>query len=150
MKLFLSILLFLSLISTTYAYPVKPDIELTPGDYCTKDDPDFTSYRYRERIPYCRRHVTEMQKNEIYDDYNIPLEDRHNYTIDHLIPLSLGGSNSYLNLWTEHKAVKRLRYNLELRMYYKILKGEITRDHAVKIILDHKRMNIPYLDVTQD
>jgi hypothetical protein len=53
--------------------------ELTPGEKCTRDDPDFQEYRYAERIPYCRRHVTHGDKVAIGRTYGIDEADFHLY-----------------------------------------------------------------------
>lgn len=97
------------------SYPAIPNANTTPGNLCTKSDADFAEYRYAEHIPYCDRHVTTGTKRAIYEAYGIPKEDQANYTIDHLIPLSIGGSNDRKNLWTEHKAVKATRPTTEDR-----------------------------------
>jgi hypothetical protein len=112
----------------------SPDPDLTPSSYCTPSDPDFTEYRYNERIPWCRRNVAQATKVEVYHMYG--LEPDRDYTIDHLIPLSLGGSNHIDNLWPQHKSV--YSGNLEYQMYLKLRNGEITRQEAVDYVLAFK------------
>lgn len=124
------------------AYPAAPNPELTPGQLCERHNPHFKEFRYKERIPYCRRAVSPQTKSRIYELYGISAAKRVNYTIDHLIPLSAGGDNSPENLWPEHMDVKRLRYNLEVRVYNQLRRGEITQDQALQIIVEAK-MNPP-------
>ena len=118
--------------------PEIPDPDLTPGELCDTRDPDFKEYRYQERIPYCERNVTSQRKNQIYREYDVPLKKKHNYTIDHFIPLSLGGDNSDENLWPEHKKIKELRKNLEHDTFQDLRDGYINQDEAIEIIIEAK------------
>jgi hypothetical protein len=122
--------------------PVRPEPAITPGDLCTRRDRDFTEFRYRERIPYCERNVPSEQKAHIYDVYNVAENKRERYTIDHLIPLSLGGNNADENLWPEHKQIKALRRNLEMETYVLLDRGEITQAQAIRRVVSAK-MNPP-------
>ncbi|MBX3017350.1 MAG: hypothetical protein KF767_05635 [Bdellovibrionaceae bacterium] len=128
--------LFLPLL--TQAYPLVPDPQLTPGFLCDVHDPDYAEDRYREKIPYCRRNVSSATKKDIYRVYGIPSRCTKRYTIDHFVPLSLGGDNSVQNLWPEHRNVKATRQNLEQKLYVQISKGQITQDEAVDSIYQHK------------
>lgn len=115
-----------------------PD-EDTIGTLCVENNPDFEEYRYKEKIPYCRRNVWGSLKDRIYRRYGIPKRCRDEYTIDHLIPLSLGGDNSEENLWPEHKEIRaQLRPQLEQELYNLISSGEIKQAKAVRIILEAK------------
>jgi hypothetical protein len=111
-----------------------PDPELTPGSYCTPENPDFKEYRYAEQIPWCQRNVSSFIKEYIYDSYGVI--DSTFYTIDHLIPLSLGGSNHIDNLWPQHD--NYYSGGLEYRLYIKIRDGELTRKQAVDVVLKFK------------
>lgn len=123
------------------AYPQTPDSVKTPGEVCTASDPDFTEYRYEEKIPYCERNVSSGRKDKIYDSYGIPENERNQYTIDHLIPLSIGGSNSDSNLWSEHLNLKYERGTLENDLYIQMKNGKITQKEAIRIILCSKFKN---------
>lgn len=135
--------LFLWLLFSSVAsgFPQTPDQAKTPGDLCDVKDPDFKEYRYNENIPYCERNVTGWRKDKIYDSYAIPEEERNQYTIDHLIPLSIGGSNSDENLWAEHLSLKYERGSLEYDLYVKMKEGSITQAEAIRIILCSKFKN---------
>lgn len=123
------------------AFPQTPDVAKTPGELCTVNNPDFTEYRYEEQIPYCQRNVTSWRKAQIYESYGIPENERNQYTIDHLIPLSIGGSNSDSNLWAEHLTLKYERGTLEHDLYVEMRDGRITQEQAVKRILCSKFKN---------
>ncbi len=131
----LSILLNITLVQ---AYPTIPNSQETTGELCNVRDLDFTEYRYQEQIPYCIRNVDVSLKQLIYNRYNIPVECRHRYTIDHFIPLSIGGNNNIKNLWPEHKLVKATRPKLELELYQKIRDSLITQKAAIQVIVKAK------------
>lgn len=126
-----------------FDYPDRPNPEMTDGDLCNKNDPDFVEYRYAEKIPYCNRNVWQEQKRRIFEQYGIPEHCRSQYTIDHLIPLALGGSNAPNNLWPEHRNVKATRKYLEQNLYFMMENGEITQRKAIKIILEDKNNPSP-------
>lgn len=129
--------------------PRTPNPEITPGHLCSKRDPDFDGYRYKERIPYCERNVSQALKNAVYEAYSVPVNKRQNYTIDHFIPLSIGGSNAFENLWPEHKKLKEKRLFLELDTYLELERGEITQKEAIRRITEAK-MNPPVSFVESD
>jgi len=120
------------------AYPVVPDSNLTQGDLCTESDPDFDHHRYEENIPYCKRNVSWHRREKVYEAYRIPSECRNRFTIDHLIPLAVGGNNSDQNLWPEHVEVKAQRPALEIAVYRALERGEITQEEAIETILAEK------------
>lgn len=121
-----------------YSYPLVPRQDLTTGRLCSVRDPDFEDYRYTERIPYCERNVSREQKDKIYNLYRIPVNCRGRYTIDHFIPLSIGGDNSDVNLWPEHKLVKATRSQLEQELFLALSRGRITQKNAIELIVREK------------
>ncbi len=112
-------------------FPITPVPGMTTGSTCDEDDPDFVEYRYPSHIAYCERKVDHRTKAAIYDAYNVPVHCRGSYTIDHFIPLALGGDNATINLWPEHKAVKATRQSLELQLFLQLRDGEIDQDTAI-------------------
>lgn len=135
---YLIFILSIFFVLTTFSYPKNPDVNKSPGDLCTVSDKDFKEYRYPEHIVYCERNVTSQRKQKIYDSYNIPKNERKEYTIDHIIPLSIGGSNSDLNLWPEHKAVKATRPHLEDEVYNDLRTARKTQQEVIDLILKEK------------
>lgn len=133
-----ALILFISYSFNTFSYPLTPDPEMTSGELCSEEDPDFSSYRYEEGIPYCERDVSGWRKEQIYELYNIPEKCRDHYTIDHFIPLAVGGDNSDVNLWPEHVLVKATRPDLELDLYYALANGELTQKEAIEIVIKEK------------
>jgi hypothetical protein len=45
--------------------------------------------------------VPESERRAVFAAYHIAWEERHNYELDHLASLEIGGSNSQRNLWPE-------------------------------------------------
>ena len=118
--------------------PVIPDESLTPGDFCSEDDRDFKEHRYAERMPYCSRNVNSNAKRRIYRQYQVNANCHHRYTIDHFVPLALGGNNDQKNLWPEHVLVKATRQKLEQELFMEVQKGNLSLDTAVEIIIREK------------
>ena len=106
----------------------------TPGCFCTTTSKDFAGLRYDPPVPYCKRHVTMHEKNEIALLYNIKPQQYRLYEFDHLIPLSIGGSNNPCNIWPQPIRQAKIKDKLELELYYAVKAGKITRKRAVKII----------------
>lgn len=125
-------------LSQAWAMPLIPDAGLTPGALCDESDSQFEGYRHHEQIPVCDRSVNRGKRRRVFDAYQIPDNERHNYTIDHFIPLSIGGNNSELNLWPEHVAIKRLRPDLEQDIFNAMARGEVTQKDAVEFIRSQK------------
>lgn len=142
--MFLFVVIF-SLNSQAVIDPVTPDQGKTPGELCSTHDPDFKEFRYGERIPYCERNVTTQRKKDIYSLYFVPKHLHSNYTIDHYVPLSLGGNNADENLWPEHKKIKELRKTLEWDLYQDLKSGRITQREAIEAIIYAKHN--PPLDI---
>lgn len=139
MKSVLLGILFFSFISiTAEAIPLIPNQELAQGSLCTRKHQDYERDRYSQRIPYCRRNVDTHLKSALYDKYGIPEKCRKNYTIDHIIPLSIGGDNSPENLWPEHKRVKATRPYIEEEVFVAVRDNDMTQKEAVELILSIK------------
>jgi hypothetical protein len=144
-KLFLSVFL-LTLPIISFAYPKRPNFKISPGKICTTKDPDFSTFRYDEQIPYCQRHVEWETKAEVLREYGVPLKNRKQYIIDHIIPLSIGGSNSIKNLWPEHLNVKRELGSIEDDVFLAVRDGLITQEEAIIRIMKAKFGENVYLD----
>lgn len=74
-----------------------PDHECTPGAIFTQTSPEeICTHGYSKTV----RNVSQSQKRKIFAMYDIKYPVPFgSYEIDHLIPLSLGGSNEVSNLW---------------------------------------------------
>lgn len=135
-------------VSPRLSFPFVPDPKMTTGSLCTPENPDFERYRYKEQIPYCKRNVSSRMKAAVYRRYGVSSHCKSEYTIDHFIPLSLGGTNEFNNLWPEPKSIKALRQNLEYNLYKRLSAGKITQAEAVREIV-HAKLNPPVDDPSQ-
>ena len=120
-------------------YPKVPDERMTPGSMCSTNDGDFKEFRYSEKIPYCQRNVTSETKTGIYRAYGIDLSTRTQYTIDHLIPLSMGGNNAVTNLWPQNKAIYSGK--IEYWLFCMLRDGSATQAYVLSTLLEIKHGN---------
>jgi hypothetical protein len=75
-----------------------PDLACTPGAVfpeATKET--VCTVGYTKTV----RDVSTTDKNNIYASYGITSHKTGEYEVDHQVPLELGGSNEYANLWPE-------------------------------------------------
>lgn len=121
-----------------HTIPLVPDSTISPGQICTPDDPDFSHYRYDNQIAWCHRNVSWEERQEVYERYGIPSECQHRYTIDHIIPLSIGGSNAFENLWPEHRIVKEMRDQFEYEVFQLVRNGLLTQEQAIEMMMKEK------------
>lgn len=113
---------------------VRPDASKTPGRLCTTDDPDFLEFRYPERIPYCRRNVSQEEKARVAAAYGVPRDRWSDYEFDHLIPLAIGGSSQDDNIWPQPRGADESdgKDKLEYSLYQQLAAGAITQADAVR------------------
>lgn len=121
-------------------YPRGPLGDLTPGSLCDRPD----SYRYAERIPYCKRDVDRDLKDDVFKEYRhegfrLNPKNRSDYKIDHLIPLCAGGSNREDNLWPQHVTIYSQTDPLEHVGCEKLKAGKIKQARLVEMILAAKK-----------
>ena len=86
-------LVFLFLTQAVFAE--QPNAKLTPGDTFDVTAQDVCVPGYAKKV----RAVPAWLKRQAYAEYGITQSKTGDYEVDHLIPLSLGGSNSIRNLW---------------------------------------------------
>ena len=70
--------------------PILPDPKLSPGDTFDVTAEDVCVPGYSKKV----RAVPTWLKRQAYAEYGITEHKPGDYEVDHLIPLSLGGSNS--------------------------------------------------------
>jgi len=84
------------------------------------------------------RDVPESVKRQVYASYGITSHQPHEYEVDHLISLELGGSNSIKNLWPQ--SYKTQPYNatvkdkLENKLHALVCSGAIDLQTAQRAI----------------
>ena len=104
--------------------PIRPDPKLTPGAIFDVTLQDISSPGYSKKV----RHVTSEVKHEVFAEYGITEHLPGEYEVDHLIPLSIGGSNSIKNLWPEsYRTVwnARVKDRLEDRLHALVIRGKL-------------------------
>jgi len=105
--------------------PILPDPKLTPGDTFDVTAQDVCVPGYAKKV----RAVPAWLKRQTYAEYGITQYKIGDYEVDHLIPLSLGGSNSIRNLWLE--STKTLPWNsyvkdaLERKLHKLVCAGQL-------------------------
>ena len=97
--------------------PILPDRQLTPGDTLDVTLADIQERGYSARV----RNVPIAVKRQVYASYGIAHWVTGEYEVDHLIPLSLGGSNSTKNLWPESYLTEPWNAHTKDQLEYKLL-----------------------------
>lgn len=117
---------------TQERYPHLPDSRLTPGEAVDVTADDLCkpgAVDLEDRVPVAL-------KRQVFDTYGIAPSEM-GYNVDHLIPVSLGGSNSIKNLWPQPLSGKwthRMKNRLERRMREIVCSGELELKHAQREI----------------
>jgi hypothetical protein len=98
-----------------------------------KPNPNWTpGYYGSEPVP---RDVTATMKSHVFGLYGIGRLRRLLYTIDHLVPLELCGTNNVLNLWPQPKKEARLKDLDENRLATAVHVGKMTLAEAQQEML---------------
>lgn len=98
----------------------KPNKILTPGVYGNV---------------VVARNVTTAVKTRVFWRYGIGRLRRILYTIDHLVPLELCGTNDLLNLWPQPRLQARVKDRDENRLSRAWQSGQMSLDMAQQEIL---------------
>ncbi len=121
-RLLLTLLLLLPLAGPVWAdpahSPILPDPAMTPGDVLTTDATAVCQPGYAKSV----RNVPQSVKNQVYRQYGVTSRQPHEYEIDHLISLQLGGSNSIRNLWPQSFVTQPLNAYVKDRVENKLHK----------------------------
>ena len=101
----------------TGAQPILPDPKLTPGDTFPVTLDDIKVRGYSATV----RDVPISEKRAVYAAYGIQHWTKGEYEVDHLISLSLGGSNSQKNLWPQSYLTEPWNAHTKDQLEYKPL-----------------------------
>lgn len=111
-----------------------PDPSCTPGQVITSDKATVCTPGYSNAHRFSKV-AAAIAKTRLMARYGIPESMRSVYELDHLIPVSLGGSNADANLWPEpnHDAMRARRSTyvlndkdaLESRMKRRVCSGRV-------------------------
>ena len=97
--------------------PILPDSKLTPGDTLDVTLADIQVRGYSAKV----RDVPVAVKRQVYASYGIQHWEKGEYEVDHLISLSLGGSNSTRNLWPQSYLTEPWNAHTKDQLEYKLL-----------------------------
>ncbi len=112
-----------------------PDKKLTPGDSLRVSKDDLCKAEYTGPADK----LTMALKRQVFDRYGVS-PNALGYNVDHLIPVSLGGSNSLKNLWPQPLSDKwhyQMKNRLEKRLRKMVCSGQLDLEKAqVEIAAD--------------
>jgi hypothetical protein len=137
LKLVALTLLLWSAWGPAHAQAVVPDPTLTPGAVRTTDAFDVCSHGTAQL-----RHMSRERSDAIMAAYGLPGGRHEAYEIDHLIPLSIGGSDDDANLWPEPRRMIEPEWSaerkdeLEMRLHALVCAGRIEIVDAQKAIAE--------------
>jgi hypothetical protein len=102
-----------------------PDPALTPGDTLEVTARDVCTPGYAGKV----RDVPVSVKRAVWIRYGYDKPPPGEWEIDHFVPLTIGGSNSILNLWPEPGAGRwnfHVKDRLEFRLHMEVCGGTIS------------------------
>lgn len=77
---------------------VYPNSSMTPGDIMSSNVTEICVSGYSDSV----RSVSDSLRTQVYEQYKLsPDQPEGTFEVDHLIPLSIGGSNDIKNLWPQ-------------------------------------------------
>jgi hypothetical protein len=82
--------------------PIRPDPQLTPGATVVVDKDALCTPGYARGV----RYVPSDVHRAVFRAYSLVGLRTHDYEIDHLMALSLGGSNDPANLWPQSRRTR--------------------------------------------
>ncbi|KAI8911557.1 hypothetical protein EDD86DRAFT_264025 [Gorgonomyces haynaldii] len=110
----------------------------TPGCLCTASDIHFKEYAYSAKIAKCERSVSSGEKARVAKPYGVAKSEYPNYIFDHLIPLSIGGSNDDDNIWPMPIAQENGGKDVvEKKAFEQLSNGQITQRQAITMVLNY-------------
>jgi hypothetical protein len=97
----------------------RPNKELTPGAVRTTNRVDICGLEGRKGTQALRlynhdKRAFDARASSIFSQYQ--LERTPGYTLDHLIPLGIGGADAHTNLWPQPKVQASLKDKIEFWM----------------------------------
>jgi len=114
--------------------PILPDPKMTPGDVLTMDATAVCQPGYAKSV----RNVPQSVKNQVYRQYGVTSRQPHEYEVDHLISLQLGGSNSIRNLWPQSFVTQPLnayvKDRVENKLHELVCSGQLPLEQAQREI----------------
>jgi hypothetical protein len=119
------------------AQAIVPDPTLTPGAVRTTNLGEICGDDTRSL-----RHGSRERSDLIFERYHIAPADRMQYTLDHLIPLEIGGADVVDNIWPEPRRSLAGEWDdtrkdqVERRLGMLVCSGELDVEIAQKAIAE--------------
>jgi len=117
--------------------PLLPDPDLTPGAVVDVSLEEMCEPGYAARV----RHVDSAARKQAFRMYGLSNVDRRDYELDHLIPLSLAGSNDIKNIWPESRITEpwnaEVKDTLEDVLHREVCAGRVRLGNAQWAIRSH-------------
>ena len=110
-----------------------PDPECTPTSVYDVTTKEICVRGYSATV----RKTTRSMKNKVYEMYGIPVEERKNYVLDHVISLQLGGRDHIDNLFPQNREGdfnSRDKDRIENWLKRSVCKGEMDLKDAQEVI----------------
>jgi hypothetical protein len=117
---------------------ILPDPSITPGASRTVNIAEICNMGSTRSL----RHWSRERDNFIMKEYGLPAGAHHQYEVDHLVPLEIGGSDDDKNLWPQpRRSIERVwnaerKNELENKLHALICTGEIDPEIAQRAIAD--------------
>ena len=111
-KLFSVILIASALAAPALAFDTRPDPNSTEGS--VRIDGHSRELAC-DRAKNHRGPMTADRRDEVLLRYGLPTGTHPDYEIDHLIPLCLGGSDDFSNLWPQPRGSIEPKWNAEAK-----------------------------------
>jgi hypothetical protein len=83
-----------------------------------------------------KKKPSKAEREAVFADSGIPPDQRHNYTAEYRVPLSLGGSNAYANIEILPKNHAQLKHRVQKDLEGKLRRKEISENEAQMRILN--------------
>jgi hypothetical protein len=83
-----------------------------------------------------KKKPSKAEREAVFADSGIPVNQRHNYTAEYRVPISLGGSNAYANIEILPKNQVALKHKVQKDLEGKLRRGEISENEAQTRILN--------------
>ncbi len=111
-----------------------PNAQYTPGAVLSVTMSDVCTPDYARNA----RDVPIEEKEAVYREYGIMHHGPHQYEVDHLIPLEIGGSNDEKNLWPQPMNTQpwnaHVKDKLENRLHDLVCSGRLGMKQAQQMI----------------
>jgi len=116
---------------TSIATIDMPNHRLTPGSVVSMDRSLICSPGYAKRVRHPYDYAWRQLRVRMFEGYGIPHDHWHEFTVDHLVPIEVGGDPFNLqNIWPQPKAQAIEKDRYENLAHEEVCAGRITLEAA--------------------